>query len=96
MNSTSRYYKRSSEFIAADMDGDKVMMSLQHGNYFGLIGGVSSRVWDLLSEPIQLEDMINRITNEFEVDESTCCSDLEMFIEVLLKNDLILVTNDKP
>lgn len=95
MASTSQYYKRSSEFIAADMDGDTVMMSLQHGNYFGLSGGVGARLWDLLSSPMQLEDMVEIITHEFEVDATTCRMDLENFIDSLLKNDLIVAVDQK-
>jgi hypothetical protein len=92
---TSQYYKRSTEFVSADMDGDTVMMSLQHGNYFGLSAGVGARLWDLLSSPMQLDEMVEIITHEFEVDTATCRLDLEKFIDALLEHDLIIALDDK-
>jgi hypothetical protein len=77
------------------MDGDTVMMSLQHGNYFGLSVGVGARLWDLLSSPMQLHEMVEIITNEFEVDSATCRLDLEKFIDALLKNDLVVASDHK-
>ena len=41
---------RNPNLVAANVDGDLVMMSVEQGEYFG-ITGVGSRVWELLATP---------------------------------------------
>ena len=41
---------RDPDMIAAEMDGDLVMMSIERGEYFG-VGGVGPRLWELLEAP---------------------------------------------
>lgn len=45
--STKATYRRNADILAASLDGELVMMSIQAGNYYS-IGGVGTRVWELL------------------------------------------------
>jgi len=81
-------FARNPDLIATDMDGDMVMMSIERGEYFG-IGGVGPRVWDLLSHPVSLADIVAAICVEFEVEETTCEADMRAFVDKLLQHKLI-------
>jgi len=81
-------YLRNPDIIAADMDGEKVMLSIDLGQYFG-VGGVGSRVWELLAEPMTLEQVANVIGSEYEIDEATCRADMAKFIETLAEHGLV-------
>lgn len=81
-------FVRNPDLIAADMDGELVMMSLERGTYFGL-GGVGSRVWNLLETPQTQDVLIATICAEFDTDAPTCAADLQPFLDDLLRNDLI-------
>jgi hypothetical protein len=70
------------------MDGETVMMSIEKGEYFG-IGGVGSRVWELLENPVTLEDIIETICEEYEVDAAACSRDIKTFLEKLLQTGLV-------
>ncbi len=83
-------YLRNPNLIATEMDGDTVMMSIDRGEYFG-IGGVGSRVWELLERPRSLTDIVRTICDEFEVDETTCRADIERFIGELQGHGLASV-----
>jgi len=81
---------RNPDLIATDMDGDTVMMSIERGEYFG-IGGVGSRVWDLLAQPTSMSQLTATICAEYEVDATTCQTDMNKFAQELLQNDLVLL-----
>ncbi|MFV5213253.1 lasso peptide biosynthesis PqqD family chaperone [Azonexus caeni] len=75
-------FVRNPDLIAADMDGDTVIMSIERGEYYG-IGGVGSRVWDLLAQPISVLDLVEVVCTEFDVAPSVCQADMERFINEL-------------
>lgn len=79
---------RSPNLVATDMDGETVMLSIDRGEYFGL-GGVGSRVWDLLAQPASIAQLVERIRTEFDVDETTCHSDIQQFTRDLFDNGLV-------
>lgn len=89
----SRRYVRNPDIIAADMDGDTVMMSIERGEYFGL-SGVGSRVWELLAEPVALPAIARAICAEYEVDEPTCKADMQAFLADLQQQGLINAATD--
>lgn len=88
MHPTCTKFIREPDLITADMDGETVMMSIQHGEYLGL-NRVASRVWELLAEPSSVDTLVARICAEFEVDPATCAFDLQAFTQELLDNGLV-------
>lgn len=81
---------RNPDLIATDMDGDTVMMSIERGEYFG-IGGVGSRLWELLAQPVSIAQLSETICAEFEVDAATCQADVDKFAHELLQHGLVLL-----
>lgn len=79
---------RCPDMVAAEMDGDLVMMSVEQGEYFG-IGGVGTRAWELLEQPMTVEQICAVIVEEFEVDEATCREDMLSFANELLTLGLV-------
>ncbi len=88
MSLTARIY-RNHDLIAADMDGDTVMMSLERGTYFGL-GGVGPRIWSLLENPTSMSAIVTAICAEYDVDEQTCTADVQRFLAKMIENELVI------
>lgn len=78
-------YLRHPDLVSADMDGETVMMSLERGEYFG-IGGVGTRIWDLLAQPVSIDEICRIIGDEYEVDAATCRRDVAAFLEQLVES----------
>lgn len=76
---------RLPDLVASEMDGDLVMMSIEHGSYFG-ISGVGTRVWALLKQPTSIAEISAEIGREFDVDAATCEADMLAFAEALLEH----------
>lgn len=79
---------RSDELVEANIDDDKVMMSVESGLYFGL-DAVASRVWELLETPLNVSELVDILTKEFDVDSTQCLEDIEPFINMLHEHKLI-------
>ena len=78
------------EIDDTDLDGEKVMMNLDKGEYF-MMNEVGSRIWEIISEPINVKDIINTLRNEYEVDEETCKDTVIEFLGRLNNADLISI-----
>lgn len=79
---------RIPDLIFTDMDGDVVLMDIESGAYTG-IGGVGSRVWELLEQPITVAEIVRTICSEYEVEEATCETDMIKFISELVEKEFV-------
>lgn len=87
MTDSPRYH-RIDGLVSADMDGERVMMSLDQGAYFGL-GGIGGAIWDMLSEPRSLSEIEARVMAGYAVDAGTCRADIAAFLADLERNALV-------
>jgi DNA-directed RNA polymerase delta subunit len=83
--------QRKNEILTSDIDGEKVMMSIQQGEYYGL-GNTGSFIWDNIENQIKIEDLINLITQEFNVNKERCLNDIMPFLTDLVEKGLIIAT----
>lgn len=81
-------YCRNPDLIGATIDDELVMMSVDHGQYYGL-GGVGPRVWELIEEPRSFEELIDQILEEFEVSREVCENDMVEFLQQMEKLGLV-------
>lgn len=72
-------FRRNPDLIGAAIDDELVMMSVEHGQYYGL-GGVGPRVWELIEQPQTMAQLVDQILEEFEVEREVCEKDLTEFI----------------
>lgn len=79
---------RHPDLIAARMDGDLVMMSIEQHEYYG-VSGVGPRIWELLEQPATVEKIAATLCEEFEVEAATCRKDLLEFAQQLLDMGLV-------
>lgn len=73
-----------------DIDGEKVMMNLDKGQYF-MMNKVGSRIWEIIEQPVKVNDVISTLLSEYEVEAETCKSTVMEFLYKLNKADLIKI-----
>ncbi|AIQ11467.1 metallophosphoesterase [Paenibacillus durus] len=78
--------------IVSDMDGEKVMLSIQQGKYFNL-GQVGGDIWSIISTPRSVKEIIESLQQIYEIDADICEQDVIPFLQSLLKEDLIRVAD---
>ena len=79
------------EIDDTDLDGEKVMMNLDKGEYF-MMNEVGSRIWEIISEPINVRRIIDTLCSEYEVDEETCKDTVVELLGRLNNADLISIS----
>ncbi len=85
--------KRNPELVSSDIDGEKVMMSIESGEYFGL-DPVGTRIWELIEKPIRIDELVNLLLVEFEVTKEQCEVDTIEFLNELQEKNLLLIISE--
>ena len=81
---------KNTEIDDTDLDGEKVMMNLDKGQYF-MMNEVGSRIWELIEGNTPIVNIIEALTNEYDVDEETSENTVMEFLGRLKNADLIKV-----
>lgn len=82
--------QRNPELVSTDVDGEKVMMSVENGEYFGL-DPVGSRIWELMENPIRIDHLVDLLLEEFDVSREQCELDTFEFLNELKEKKLLLI-----
>ena len=77
--------------IVSDMNGEKVMLSVENGKYYNL-GRQGGRIWELIASPVAVADLVTALTAEYEIDRETCERDVLKFLSALLRENMIEVS----
>lgn len=80
--------QRNEEIVQAKIDGQTVMMSVNSGDYYGL-EGTSNRIGELLESPQTVAALCQFLTQEFEVSDEQCFTDVVTFIRQMSKNNVV-------
>ncbi|BBI65044.1 hypothetical protein HSBAA_63500 [Vreelandella sulfidaeris] len=86
--SSTTLLQRNPDMVAANLDGDLVMMNEKLGRYYG-ISGVGARAWELLETPASIDDLVANLCQEYDIDSDTCHQDIARFAHDLMKVNLI-------
>ncbi|MGL5087631.1 MAG: lasso peptide biosynthesis PqqD family chaperone [Clostridium sp.] len=81
---------KNKEIDDSEIDGDKVMMNLDKGEYF-MMNSVGSRIWDIIDSPISVSEIMATLIGEYEVEEETCKASVVEFLVRLNNAELISI-----
>ncbi len=79
----------SPEVIFQEVSGEMVLMHLDTEQYFGL-DAVGRRIWELLGEHGDTEQVLATLMAEYEVTESRLRADLQRLLGELLEAGLLV------
>jgi len=80
--------------LVAEVDDEVMMMHPESGEYFGL-NPVAGYIWSLLVEPRKISEVCDAVQAEFEVDRDRCVRDTIAFVNQMVDDDLLLVSNSQ-
>lgn len=87
--------QRNQDIIFSDMDGETVLMSIEHGSYFGL-DAMATRIWDLLEDKTSIETICSKLCAEYAVSEETCLTETLAVLEKMLEYHVIMTSDKSP
>lgn len=82
MNEQTIFIRKAS-ILAADMNGETVMMDIDSGKYYNL-GPIGGRIWELLEKPCTLAGLVDALVQEYEVSPVQCMADVLPFLQQML------------
>lgn len=74
--------------IASDMNGEKVLLSIDNGKYYNL-GAIGGRIWDMMAYPETIGSIVNSLIDEYEIDRTTCEEQVFSFLTHLSEERLV-------
>lgn len=74
--------RRQGDWLSAKVGVELVMMSAEKGNYIGL-SEVGARIWDLIETPQEVESLLARLQEEYDVSPDTCRAEVDAFLQEL-------------
>ncbi|WP_160674399.1 lasso peptide biosynthesis PqqD family chaperone [Clostridium sp. C8-1-8] len=75
---------------ATELNGEKVMMNLDKGQYF-VLNEVGSRIWDLIQAPKSIGEVVSELLQEYEIDEESCREAVYEFLGSMKDAEIIQV-----
>jgi hypothetical protein len=81
---------RSGTLLTAEVDGELIAMSVEHGECYGM-NDVGTRIWELLAEPRSVASLCDSLVTEFDVDPALCREQVAAFIDKLRADKLVTV-----
>ena len=81
--------------VSSDLGGEVAILDLEAGMYYGL-EEVGARVWALAQEPRTVQEIQDRIVNEYEVDPASGRRDVLALLQQLADKGLVEATNEPP
>ena len=79
--------------VAAEADGEVLMMHIDSGDYFSL-NDVASFLWQELSQPRTVSALCAAVQAQYNVAGAVCESDVLDFCERMIRDGLMLVLDD--
>ena len=80
-------------FLVHEVAGNYVVIKIgqEAVNFNGLITLSESAklLWDLLKDDAEVKDLVNKLLEEYDIDEETATNDTLEFIESLKKNNIL-------
>lgn len=82
-------YIRSSSAISGRLHDELVMMDPDRGKYFSL-NPVATRIWDLLENPLSLDELCGALAVEYEVSMEQCINEVREYLEEMAGLGLVI------
>ena len=88
---TSDVVCQARDLVTSDIDGEIVMMSVENGKYYGM-DTIGTDIWQMMENPVKISDLIDTLVEKYDVDKSTCKSDVLLFLKDLNEDGIIRIS----
>ena len=90
MISIKSIISQNPDMIASEIDGEAVMMSIEHGSYYGM-NPVASSIWASAEKSVSAETICKNIFAQYEISFEQCQKDTMKFIEDLIQKEILIL-----
>lgn len=81
------------ETLSTTLDGESVVLHTGSGQYYGF-NMVGTEIWESLSEPRHVDDVIDHVAGEYDISRERCRDDVESLLVELMDKGLVEVVEE--
>jgi len=81
--------KAAPSVVFQEVEGEMVLLDLESARYY-VLDDVGTRIWQLLTEHEDVEQVVSSMLAEFDVDEATLRADLDALLDRLKASGLVV------
>jgi hypothetical protein len=82
---------RAQQLLATDLDEETILMSIEHGAYYGM-EQTARRIWEIIATPHTVSELCRLLGEEYTVAPEVCRRDVLAFLAELHTEGLIVVS----
>ena len=82
---------RSPSVVTAEIDGEIMMMSIEHGRYWNL-DDVGTDIWRRIDPPCSVDGLVDALAAEYDAERVTIAADVQSLLQRMLAEDVIRLT----
>ena len=82
---------QNKKLFVSDMNGEKVMLSIDSGKYYNL-GEIGGKIWELLADEISVKQLVQTLVFHYNVEQSECEEQVLSFLENLRREGLVEIS----
>ena len=79
---------RNAKIPTGEIDGEIVALDIEEGTCFGLDEAGAS-IWRIAEQPVSVAEIIDGLTQEYEVDRQDCLRDILPFVDEMISVGLL-------
>ena len=82
---------RSPSVVTAEVDGEIMMMSIEHGRYWNL-DDVGTDIWRRIDPPCSFDALVDALAAEYDAERATIAADVQALLQRMLAEDVVRLT----
>ena len=79
---------QNKNILSSNIDDEAILLCIRNSKYYGM-NPIGSDIWNLLQEPIRIDELIKQLKEKYTVDDNRCAKDVIEFITMLAKKELV-------
>lgn len=81
-------FVRSPSALWTELDGQFMLMNIENGSYYE-VTGIGGVIWHMLETPRSEADIVEAITDRYEVEREQCARDVRAFLDKLVATHVV-------
>ena len=82
---------RSPSVVTAEIDGEIMMMSIEHGRYWNL-DDVGTDIWRRIDPPCSFDGLVDALAAEYDAERAMIAADVQSLLQRMLAEDVVRLT----
>lgn len=83
-----RRFVAKSQVMDCDIGGDRALLHIENNTYF-TINPTAATLWQAMTEPRDIDELVSAVTEKFEVTAEQCRGDVETVLAQMVEADIV-------